>query len=149
MKNEAKSFFYTDRVAVLYLKYFMELRRTADSRLEITGGVEGLFLKDVLEKLGREYRLVVPEDHELGRLGPNGSWTGLVGMVQRGEADLASGFITVTEQRNKAVDFSIPYRNLPPSFAIGKPKQRLLKNAFLLPFKVEVWVCIFLVSSSL
>lgn len=62
-------------VAVLSLNYIMELNRTTDSRNEIVVGMSGLFLRDILDALGLEYQVVVPEDREYGRLRSNGSWT--------------------------------------------------------------------------
>lgn len=126
-------------VAVLSMNYIMELNRTTDSRFEITGGMEGLYLKDILEALGLEYQVVVPADREYGTWRSNDSWTGLIGMVQRGEADIAFSALTVTEKRKNVVEFSIPYYTEPLSFAIGKPKKEQLKNAFLYPFKYRVW----------
>ncbi|KAG8196122.1 hypothetical protein JTE90_007858 [Oedothorax gibbosus] len=128
-------------VAVNIMKFIMNVSKTKDSRLEITGGIEGSFLLDVLHGLGFEHRVVIPEDGEYGFLTPNGSWTGVIGMVQRGEADLSMGGLIITEQRRRDVDFSRPYLITPLSFAIGKPQKHHLKNAYLYPFHIVVWGC--------
>ena len=39
----------------------------------------------------------------------NGNWTGIVGMVDRGEADFAIGELSMTSSRFDAIDFTIPY----------------------------------------
>ncbi len=50
-----------------------------------------------------------PPDAKWGSLDPSSdSWNGMVGMVARGEADLALGPFGVTEARARAVDFSLP-----------------------------------------
>lgn len=130
-------------VAVMAIKYSMELRRISNSsRFEIVGGQDGFLLRDILDSLGRQYEVVVPDDHEYGVF-REGNWTGMIGMVHRGEADLAYGGLIITEQRRKAVHFSTPVIIKPLSFAIGRPVQGLLKNAYLYPFQVVVWHCLF------
>ncbi|KAG8180275.1 hypothetical protein JTE90_013528 [Oedothorax gibbosus] len=104
-------------VAVLASKFIIELNMTEYSRLELSGGWEGLFLRDLLQGLGLEYRVVMPADRNYGFLLPNGTWTGLIGMVHRGEADLALGALVITENRLRYVDFSVPYNINPLTFA--------------------------------
>ncbi|KAG8180276.1 hypothetical protein JTE90_013529 [Oedothorax gibbosus] len=128
-------------VAVMAAKFIIELNTTQDSRLELSGGCEGLFLRDLLQGLGLEYRVVTPVDRNYGFLLPNGSWTGLIGMVHRDEADLAMGGLVITEKRLRYVDFSVPYNINPLTFAIGRPKLEPLKNAYIYPFKIVVWGC--------
>lgn len=123
-------------VAVLPIRRLLEIKRT-DGTLDYP---EGIFLKEVLGALGFNYRLLVPEDKEFGRF-INGSWTGLIGMVHRGEADLACNHLTITEQRMEAVDFSTPYRYSPITFGIGKTASEATKNAYIHPFHLSVWLC--------
>lgn len=125
-------------VAVIAMTHLLEVNKT-NGRFELSGGIEGLFLKDVLVALGVNYQLVSPREVEFGRLNNNGTWTGLVGMVQKGEAHLACGGLLVTEQRMKAVNFSVSYVTSPLSFIIAKAKQEKLKNAYLYPFQTTVW----------
>ncbi|KAG8195901.1 hypothetical protein JTE90_001136 [Oedothorax gibbosus] len=128
-------------VAVVAIKFITEINKTKDFGLELTGGLEGSFLLDVLQGLGFEHRVVMPEDEDYGFLSPNGSWTGIMGMVQRGEADLGMGGLIITEQRRRAVDFSRPYLITPISFVIRKPQKHHLKNAYLYPFRIVVRSC--------
>ncbi|GBM30225.1 hypothetical protein AVEN_165823-1 [Araneus ventricosus] len=67
------------------------------------GEFEGKFLQVVLDVLGTDYNTVVPKDMSFGSLLTSGSWTGMVGMAQRGEADLAFTYPSVTEERMKAI----------------------------------------------
>ena len=49
------------------------------------------------------------QDSVYGRLQDDGSWTGMMGEVIRGEAHFALADITITAARERAVDFSIPF----------------------------------------
>ncbi len=51
--------------------------------------------------------VVRPPDGAWGSL-RGGSWSGMVGMVHAGEADMSMSEFTLTEQRAGAVDFSVP-----------------------------------------
>ncbi|GIY77577.1 hypothetical protein CEXT_233911 [Caerostris extrusa] len=39
----------------------------------------------------------------------NGTWSGIIGMVARGEADMGLTYLAIMEDRSKFVDFSTPY----------------------------------------
>ncbi|GIY54779.1 hypothetical protein CEXT_468951 [Caerostris extrusa] len=48
-------------------------------------------------------------EKQLGHLGKNGSFSGVIGMLQRGEADLGVGGIGMLYERLDVVDFSHTY----------------------------------------
>ncbi|KAF8777985.1 Glutamate receptor like protein [Argiope bruennichi] len=73
------------------------------------GNFEGKYLQVVLDNLSMDYKFVFPKEKQYGKLLPNGSWNGMIGMLQRGEADLAFTYLTVTEERAKVVNFSTVY----------------------------------------
>ncbi|XP_062619725.1 ionotropic receptor 25a-like, partial [Saccostrea cucullata] len=68
---------------------------------------------DVLDKIAEEvgFTYVIREarDNLYGLALPDGSWTGLIGEVQRGEADLAAAPVSVTAEREQVIDFTNPY----------------------------------------
>ncbi|XP_054721270.1 glutamate receptor ionotropic, kainate glr-3-like [Uloborus diversus] len=112
--------------------------KTGEHMME--SGPEAELLKTVREKLGFRYQILKPQDGEWGRQLPNGSWTGLVGMLNRKEADIAAGCITITYQRHKACGFSIPY-DIQKSVIISRvPGLKSKTYAVLTPFTAEVWV---------
>lgn len=77
---------------------------------------------------------------EIGRRLPNGSWTGLVGLVQRNETDMVISTLSVSEQRLQVADFSYPYNRVRLTFATRKPEYSPELLAFLLPFSLDVWL---------
>ncbi|GIY04575.1 glutamate receptor ionotropic, delta-1 [Caerostris extrusa] len=60
-------------------------------------GCEGKFLQIVLEALQIKYEIVVSKDMLYGDPLPDGNFTGMVDMVQRGEVDLAMTCLAVNE----------------------------------------------------
>ncbi|KAA0201794.1 Ionotropic receptor 185 [Hyalella azteca] len=51
-------------------------------------------------------RIVTPVDGQWGGRLPNGSWTGMIGMVERREVHFAIGEITITGEREAVIDFT-------------------------------------------
>ena len=47
-------------------------------------------------------------DNGTGTLNPDKTWNGLVGMLIRGEINIAVSEFTVTEPRTHVIDFSMP-----------------------------------------
>ncbi|XP_066975303.1 uncharacterized protein [Macrobrachium rosenbergii] len=73
-------------------------------------GVEMRLLDYAAQALNFSYRLVVPEDGEWGRP-VNGTWTGKVGEVIKGNADIAIGGIVYTRERAEVIEYSILFHN--------------------------------------
>ncbi|GFW89295.1 lig_chan-Glu_bd domain-containing protein [Trichonephila clavipes] len=87
-----------------------------------------------------KYDTVFPEDNEYGREIHDGNWTGLIGMVKRGEADLAIGTLGISENRFRVIDFSFPYTAGRLTFAVLKPSQWLTTFGFLDVFDFPTWM---------
>ncbi|XP_060076087.1 ionotropic receptor 25a-like [Ylistrum balloti] len=68
---------------------------------------------DVLQELARRngftYQIYEVPDNEYGVLRPNGTWTGVIGQVATGVADMGAGPISVTAERETVIDFTAPY----------------------------------------
>ena len=65
-------------------------------------------LRQLSKDLGFEYTINESVDAHYG-VEADGKWTGLIGALQRNEADMALQTISVTEDRSKVVDFTAPY----------------------------------------
>lgn len=131
----------TLKVAVLPCPYIMEINRTVSNQT-ILSGFEGIFLDIVLQALGLKYEIFIPDDNEWGNLGADGQYTGLVGMVQKKASDMAFTYLTLTEPRRKAVDFSSAYTSSAVVFAIERPNNRQSNTALLHPFGWAIWICL-------
>lgn len=134
----------TLRVAVLPLNGLFEVERNNSESLIISGGLEAEYVKTLSKSLRFDVEVLYPADGEWGRELPNGSWTGLVGMVLRNESDIALGGIAVTEKRFQIISYSAPYRFTYLTFATNLPRQLPRFTAFLYPFTMHLWIAIIL-----
>ncbi|GBN64411.1 hypothetical protein AVEN_137813-1 [Araneus ventricosus] len=102
-------------------------------------GIQGIFLDIIMKALNLQFELVMVEDQEWGRLLPSGQWTGMIGMLQRGEADISINLISMTEERTRVVDFSTTYATDDLTFALKKPGTAPASTALIHPFHPDVW----------
>lgn len=130
------------RIAVMNGTSFFSLRRTPNGTLNIIGGTEALLLNLILQGLRMEPIVLVPEDNTWGDPLGNNTWSGLIGLVQRGEADLAMGGMLMDNDRAKAVEFSYPYVMYYIAFATKKPESLSASMQLVKPFNVDTWIAI-------
>lgn len=68
-------------------------------------------------------------------------WDGMVRELLEQRADLAIGDLTITYEREQAVDFTMPFMNLGISVLYRKPvKQPPNLFSFLSPLSLDVWI---------
>lgn len=86
------------------------LNMSAPYVIEHSDGYTEGFIIDLLEEMGVEYELVSPQDRKYGKQDENtGKWSGLMGMVVDRKADAVGMDLTITAERAKAVDFTVPF----------------------------------------
>ena len=72
----------------------------------------------------------------------NGSFNGLIGMVERREAEMAAAYLTMTPERETAVDFTVAIDEEVGDLIIRKDFQEQLDFfAYLYLFTFDVWIC--------
>ncbi|XP_049802382.1 glutamate receptor ionotropic, kainate 2-like isoform X1 [Schistocerca nitens] len=70
-----------------------------------------------------------------------GNWNGLVGELMAGRADLAICDLTITQERQSAVDFTMPFMTLGISILYKQPEKADPNLfSFLDPFTIDVWI---------
>lgn len=92
------------------------------------------------ENIACKYEIIEVGEERFGQHFPNGTWTGLIGMIQKGKADLAFAKLSFNEARASVVDFSYPYQYSPISFITDKPTQVPNSYAMVYPFSLSVWI---------
>ncbi|RUS81760.1 hypothetical protein EGW08_010452 [Elysia chlorotica] len=107
------------------------------------------YTKDLAEEIGKRLRLTyhlrLAPDGEHGRELPNKTWTGMVGDLVYGAADMAIGPLTITAARERVIDFSKSFMDIGISIMIRRPeKQKPGLFSFMEPFSVSLWVSILL-----
>ncbi|XP_071521417.1 uncharacterized protein [Panulirus ornatus] len=101
--------------------------------------VDNKMLNEMSRTLNFTYVLVEPSDGQWGHRLENGSYTGVIGAVERLEADFSLN-IAITQDREEKVDCTIGYHVEPITFATSKPRPLNQALALIRPFAPEVWV---------
>ncbi|XP_063604099.1 probable glutamate receptor [Penaeus indicus] len=93
------------------------------------------------------YRLVRPDDGSWGAPQANGSWSGMMGVVMRNEADVGLGPFAVMRSRSLVVQYSQSL--FFDSTVILASKGKLEHNpwSFLLPLAPAVWAALFVAAT--
>nr|XP_027209911.1 probable glutamate receptor [Penaeus vannamei] len=120
---------------------WVDLRRREDGSLGASG-VAAAFFDIIAAKLNFSYTLVMPEDREWGRGLPNGSFTGMIGMCQRKEVDMALGPFGVTWERAQVVDFSSTLYVDGFGIFLPRPRQERDLIGFTNPLAWQVWAAL-------
>ncbi|XP_063722805.1 glutamate receptor ionotropic, NMDA 1-like isoform X2 [Symsagittifera roscoffensis] len=71
-------------------------------------------------------------------------WTGIVGELLRGEADLAVAHLTIDNERAQVIDFSNPFKHQGLSIMVKKKDTTSNLASFVQPFEYLLWLLIFL-----
>ncbi|XP_060083158.1 glutamate receptor 4-like [Ylistrum balloti] len=110
---------------------------------------EGLII-DVLHQISQildvKFSLNHVGDNEFGERRDDGTWTGMIGELQRNESDIAAGPLTVTADRARIVDFSQPFSSAGLRVLVKRPENTQTSSdqveLFLRPFSVGVWILV-------
>ncbi|CAB3254202.1 unnamed protein product [Arctia plantaginis] len=123
------------------------MAQESTERLTGNGRYEG-FCIELIQKLADilefNYTFVVQENGVYGSYNSTtGKATGMLGKLMEDKADFAITDLTITAERERAVDFTTPFMNLGISIMFKAPQQPEPKLfAFLLPFSNGVWLCL-------
>ncbi|XP_071548114.1 glutamate receptor-like [Panulirus ornatus] len=119
-----------------------------DERI-INTGIIGDLLNILAELMDFDYELVRPSDGHWGTLLPNGSWSGMIGMVQREEVEFGLGPFTMTPERQAVCEFSESVHSDNQALMMVRPGLESDIAGFLKPFTTEVWLLILLCTVSI
>ncbi|XP_023228385.1 probable glutamate receptor [Centruroides sculpturatus] len=91
------------------------------------------------------YSLVTPADRQWGAPVGDGNWTGMIGMLQRDEADIAMGPFAITYFRAQVVDYTHLFTSNYLAVMAGRLKDHHPSFfSYILTFGWEIWFGIFL-----
>nr|WJJ63364.1 glutamate receptor ionotropic 6 [Pachyrhinus yasumatsui] len=91
---------------------------------------------------GFNYTFIVQADGKNGNK-VNGHWTGMIGAVIDGVADMAITDLTITADRAEAVDFTSPFMTLGVSILFQKPSKAPPNFfSFAEPFAIDTWIAL-------
>lgn len=101
-------------------------------------------IHEISKILGFNYTIKLVDDGKYGGVDPKtGRWTGMIGELLDRKADLVVADITITYEREKVVDFTMPFLNLGVTILYQKPNKKDPNLfSFMSPLSVEVWIYI-------
>ncbi|XP_063612675.1 glutamate receptor ionotropic, kainate 1-like [Penaeus indicus] len=97
----------------------------------------------LMKYIGRCYEWVVPEDHLYGHQLPNGSWTGIIGYIVDGKADIALP-LSITSERLRVLQFTEVVTMEEFVVIYKRPDLQSDITGFIKPFTPMVWLTVFL-----
>ncbi|GFQ74881.1 glutamate receptor ionotropic, delta-1 [Trichonephila clavata] len=103
-------------------------------------GAEGRLLEVLSQALHFRYNLIIPEDKQWGSESKNGTWSGLIGLVSSGKADVALCFIGASNDRKRVVDFTESYTSNDLTFATHFPRMLHRAYVYMYPFDIATWL---------
>ena len=89
--------------------------KQSEEKLDGNDRYEGYCI-DLLKEIAalRKFNYTIHEvkDKAYGSKDQTGKWNGMVGELQRGEADLAAASLTISYSRSEIIDFTVPFMHL-------------------------------------
>uniref|UniRef100_A0A0N4X9C2 Glutamate receptor n=1 Tax=Haemonchus placei TaxID=6290 RepID=A0A0N4X9C2_HAEPC len=134
-------------VVTVLVKPFVMVRRSNPGEIPHKGNdrFEGYCI-DLLKLLaknisGFEYEIFLSDGNKYGARQADGSWDGMLGYLLNETADIAVAPLTITQERERAVDFSKPFMTTGISIMIKKPeKQEFNIFSFMEPLGMRIWI---------
>ncbi|XP_044738243.1 glutamate receptor ionotropic, kainate 2 isoform X2 [Chrysoperla carnea] len=145
---------YTQIVEILQNKTFVVttilsspycMRKDSSEKLTGNDQFEGYaidLIHEISRILGFNYTIRLAPDGRYGSLNrETKEWDGMIKELLDQKADLAIADLTITYDREQAVDFTMPFMNLGISILYRKPiKQPPNLFSFLSPLSLDVWI---------
>ncbi|XP_037793489.1 uncharacterized protein LOC119588952 [Penaeus monodon] len=126
------------RAVTLVYEPFSCYEKTDDLIIPADNCVDNNMLREIAINLNFTYVFVEPSDGQWGHRLDNGSYTGVIGAVERREADFSLN-IAITQDREEKVDCTIGYHVEPITFATSKPRPLNQALALIRPFAPNMW----------
>ncbi|GFY71145.1 lig_chan-Glu_bd domain-containing protein [Trichonephila inaurata madagascariensis] len=126
-------------ISTLNRSRLFEIFPSSDGKLKLFG-MEAELIKIIMAKIGVGYEIVTPEDGQYGIQLSSGNWTGVIGMLCRGEADIGIANLGIFEDRYRSVDFSSSYMSEGLYFSYVKSANREQLFSFLRMFDFSTWM---------
>ncbi|XP_064083570.1 probable glutamate receptor isoform X1 [Macrobrachium nipponense] len=130
------------RVAAGVWNPWVLMEHDQQGRLVKSTGIFIEFMDMFAQKLNFTYSLVEAADGEWGRILPNGSTTGMIGLCHRREVDMALGPFSITYLRSLIIDFSVPVYIDNSGIFLPRPTRERDLTGFAKPFAWQVWIAL-------
>ncbi|XP_068240103.1 glutamate receptor ionotropic, delta-2-like [Palaemon carinicauda] len=115
-------------------------RANPDGSYELVGGGELVIINALSYALNFTYKAFLSPDNSFGNVYPNGTATGIIGMVARREVTFGATALGITWDREAVVDFTTPYMFQRSLLFSRFPKEKNQALAVLSPYQLQVWI---------
>uniref|UniRef100_A0A8R1I4G5 Lig_chan-Glu_bd domain-containing protein n=1 Tax=Caenorhabditis japonica TaxID=281687 RepID=A0A8R1I4G5_CAEJA len=110
-------------------------------------GAEVEIFKMIFRLIGVNYTVIdvwkeFGEQYDFGAKQPNGSWSGMIGLLQEGKLDMIGLSMRMSSEREEAVLFSYPTRVFESVFVIAPPSFTCTRQFIFNAFSRTVWLFI-------
>ncbi|KPJ04976.1 Glutamate receptor, ionotropic kainate 1 [Papilio xuthus] len=139
---------YGETLSVVYLEHVPSVVNTKSNETKKVGGVEIEILNTIASKMNFKLKLYQSTDAEQNKWGqklPNGSYSGLLGEMVTGQADIAVGNLQYTTLYLEMTDLSIPYTSQCWTFLTPEAMSDNSWKTLILPFKLYMWIAVLMV----
>ncbi|XP_022686978.1 glutamate receptor ionotropic, kainate 4-like isoform X1 [Varroa jacobsoni] len=107
---------------------------------ESYGGVDTALVQALSQSLQANFTISMSPVRSWGSCGSRGNCSGMLGMLQRNEFDIALSGMSLSYERYRVIDFSFPYLVDRITFAVRPPQLLDPADAIIRPFSPEVWL---------
>ncbi|XP_063598905.1 probable glutamate receptor [Penaeus indicus] len=127
--------------SIVTMKYapFSCYDKLPDGGVSLHDCVDTRMLNAMASLLNFTYTVREPEDGHWGYKLEDGNYTGVIGAVQRYEADFSLN-VAFTGDRERVIDYTVGYFNDPLTFCTTKPRPLNQALALVKPFQPQVWL---------
>ena len=94
------------------------------------------------EKMNFTFTLIQPLDKQWGALQPDGSWSGMVNLLQTQQVDFGATDFTVTAARSEVITFALPITQIYHSLFIQNPSGTVNYMAYIEPLHYLAWTAV-------
>ena len=107
--------------------------------------MDGMFAEvyfSLQEIMNFTFTLIQPPDMQWGALQPDGSWSGIVNLLQTQQVDFAASDFTVTRARSEVISFALPITQIYHSLFIQNPSGTFNYMAYFEPLHYLTWIAV-------
>ena len=92
------------------------------------------------EMMNFTYSVIKPPDGQYGAIQPDGTWSGMVGLLTTQDIDIAA--FTVTQERSAVMTFASPITQIYHTLFIKNPAENFNFMAYIEPLHWFAWVAL-------
>ncbi|XP_076035263.1 uncharacterized protein LOC143021546 [Oratosquilla oratoria] len=127
------------RIAAETWQPYFKIEHGTDGEMTKYSGIMWHILSIIADKMNFDFEILQPPDGLWGVETDNGSWNGMLGMIDRGEVNFSLGPFAISYPRTKVADFAVPTFVMPHRLYLKRPTGTSDVSDFVRLFTPSVW----------